>query len=199
MGTVERLLRQLATFFADHQRPWALVGGLAVSVRATPRFTSDVDVAVAVPTDADAEALIYALTVQSYRVVLCLEHERQARLSTVRLLPPGQDEDGIVIDLLFASSGIEPEIAAAATSLEVLPGLHVPVATLGHLLACKLLAMDDATRPQDRVDIRSLLQHADDAELQRAEEAIATITARGFHRDKDLQARLRGVLAGRQR
>lgn len=199
MGTVKRLLRQLAKLFADHQRPWALVGGLAVSVRATPRFTSDVDVAVAVPTDADAEALIYALTVQSYRVVLCLEHERQARLSTVRLLPPGQDEDGIVIDLLFASSGIEPEIAAAATPLEVLPGLHVPVATLGHLLACKLLAMDDATRPQDRVDILSLLQHADDAELQRAEEAIATITARGFHRDKDLQARLRGVLAGRPR
>lgn len=117
MGTVERLLRQLAKFFADHQRPWALVGGLAVSVRATPRFTSDVDLAVAVPSDADAEALIYALTLQSYRVVLCLEHERQARLSTVRLLPPGQDEDGIIVDLLFASSGIEPELAEAAPQL----------------------------------------------------------------------------------
>lgn len=199
MGTVERLLRQLAKFFADHQRPWALVGGLAVSVRATPRFTSDVDLAVAVPSDADAEALIYALTLQSYRVVLCLEHERQARLSTVRLLPPGQDEDGIIVDLLFASSGIEPELAEAAPQLEVLPGLHVPVATLGHLLALKLLAMDDTTRPQDRVDIVSLLQHADAAELRRAEEAITLITARGFHRDKDLQARLREALAAHPR
>lgn len=199
MGAVEQLLRQLAQFFAEGGRPWALVGGLAVSVRAVPRFTSDVDVAVAVTTDADAEALVYALTLQSYRVLACLEHERKARLSTVRLLPPGQDEDGIVVDLLFASSGIEPELAAAATPLEVLPGLVVPVATLGHLVALKLLAMDDATRPQDRIDILSLLRHADDVELRRAEEAITTITARGFHREKDLPARLRDVRAARMR
>lgn len=81
----------------------------------------------------------------------------------------------------------------------MLPGLHVPVATLGHLLALKLLAMDDTTRPQDRVDIVSLLQHADSAELRRAEEAITLITARGFHRDKDLQARLREALAAHPR
>lgn len=79
-------------------------------------------------------------------MLLCLEHERVSRLTTVRLLPPGQDEEGIIVHLLFASSGIERELAEAATPLEVLPGVSVPVATLGHLLAMKLLAMDDVTR-----------------------------------------------------
>lgn len=36
---------------------WALIGGLAVSVRAEPRFTRDVDVAVAIDSDVEAEAV----------------------------------------------------------------------------------------------------------------------------------------------
>ena len=38
-------------------RDYALVGGLAVSIRAEVRFTRDVDVAVAVDSDAEAESL----------------------------------------------------------------------------------------------------------------------------------------------
>ena len=82
----------------------------------------------------------------------------------------------------FASSGSIPELAAAATELEVLPSVHVPIATLGHLLALKALAMDDAARPQDRIDILGLLKHADEQEIARAQEAIALLTARGFKR-----------------
>jgi hypothetical protein len=40
---------------------WALVGGLAVSARAEPRFTRDVDLAVSVVADRQAEALIREL------------------------------------------------------------------------------------------------------------------------------------------
>lgn len=135
----------------------------------------------------------------SYKVLTCLEHEVQSRLSTVRLLPPGQDEDGFVVDLLFASSGIEPELAAAATELEVLPGVYVPVATIGHLLALKVLAMDDATRPQDRIDILALLEYADESEVARAQESIALITARGFNRSKNLSERLQAFAAMQKR
>lgn len=42
-------------------RHGCLVGGLAVSARSDPRFTRDVDLAVAVDGDADGEALIRAL------------------------------------------------------------------------------------------------------------------------------------------
>jgi hypothetical protein len=43
---------------------FALVGGWAVSVRVEPRFTRDIDLAVAVAGDAQAEALVSALATE---------------------------------------------------------------------------------------------------------------------------------------
>lgn len=196
MSPLEQVLRNLVADLDDTGCRWALIGGLAVSARARPRFTNDVDLAVAVASDAEAEALIFALS-KRYRVLACLEHEGRGRLSTVRLLPPGQDEEGIIVDLLFASSGIEPELVQSATRLEILDGLEMLVATTGHLLAMKLLAMDDVRRPQDRMDIMALLEQADAAELTRVREAIELIRQRGFHRDRDLVARLEAMLAAK--
>ncbi len=79
------------------------------------------------------------------------------RLATVRLAPADESPLGTVIDLLFAVSGIEPEIVAAADPVEAVPGFIVPVARIGHLVALKVLARDDRTRPQDRVDLGALL------------------------------------------
>lgn len=42
-------------------RPFALIGGLAVSLRAEPRFTRDADLVVSVGSDADAELIVNAL------------------------------------------------------------------------------------------------------------------------------------------
>lgn len=92
---------------------------------------------------------------------------------------------------------IEPELVDMATPLEVFDGLRMPVAATGHLLAMKLLAMDDVRRPQDRLDIMALLEHADDVELTRARESIGIIRRRGFDRERDLSARLDAVLAAR--
>jgi hypothetical protein len=61
----------------------------------------------------------------------------------------GEDEEGIVLDLLFASSGIEPEIVMASEVLEILPGLELPVARTSHLIALKVLSRDDVRRPTD--------------------------------------------------
>lgn len=158
---------------------WALVGGLAVSVRAEPRFTRDVDLAVAVADDSHAEAVVRGLAADGYRPVAAVEQDAVGRLATVRLSPPDDGESGLTVDLLFASSGIEPEIAAAGTPLEVLPGLVVPVARSGHLIALKLLARDDRTRPQDAVDLRALVDVADAAERQLAADGVALIIGRG--------------------
>lgn len=49
----------------------------------------------------------------------------------------------MIVDLLFASSGIENEVVASADLLEVLPGLTVPVATTAHLIALKVLAYSE--------------------------------------------------------
>jgi hypothetical protein len=50
----------------------------------------------------------------------------------VRLSPSGQKRD-VLVDLLFASSGIEPETVAAATPMRLLEIAALPVATVGLL------------------------------------------------------------------
>ena len=69
-------------------------------------------------------------------------------------------------------------------------GLTAPVARLGHLIALKVLARDDRTRPQDRVDLAALLTRADAAALAEARESLTLITRRGFQRGRDLLAAL---------
>jgi hypothetical protein len=100
------------------------------------------------------------------------------------------EPSGFVVDLLFASSGIEPEIVAAADLMEVLTGLTLPVASTGHLIAMKLLARDDRRRPTDADDLRALSEVARPSDWDVAANAVRAITARGFHRGRDLSAAL---------
>jgi hypothetical protein len=179
---LRRILVDLSELDVGH----ALVGGLAVSVRTEPRFTRDVDVAVAVPGDRDAERLVSDLAARGYRVLAQVEQENRERLATARLLPPGRPDEGLIVDLLFASSGIEQEIVEEAEPVEVLPDLRAPVATLPHLIALKTLSRDDATRPQDRADLRALLDIARREDVQRARVLLSLVSDRGFHRGRDL-------------
>ena len=173
----------------------ALVGGLAVSARTEPRLTRDLDLAVEVVGDAEAERLVQRLLSLGYATVAIVEHEEAHRLATVRLRLPGATERGVVVDLLFASSGIAPEVVAAAEPLEVFPGVTVPVAQIGHLIALKLLARDDRTRPQDAADLRALRDVAPEAEIARARLAVSSIHQRGYARGRDLDAALLEWLA----
>ena len=157
-------------------------------------MTRDADLAVVVSGDADAEALVRALQGRGWRVLTALEQEVARRLATVRLALAGEDVHGPVIDLLFASSGIEFEIVAAADAIDVVPGFDVPIARLGHLIALKVLARDDRTRPQDRVDLAALLGHADAAALTEARAALALVAHRGFHRGRDLLTALQDTV-----
>ena len=98
-----------------------------------------------------------------------------------------------VTDLLFASSGIEPEIVEAAESIEVLPDLHVQVAQIGHLIALKILSMSEA-RPQDTADALALVRIADSKAIELARAACQLITGRGYGRDRDLHSGLEALL-----
>ena len=118
------------------------------------------------------------------------EQEATRRLATVCLIPPGERERGVVVDLLFASSGIEPEIVAGAEVVEVMPGLSVAVARAGHLISLKILARDDERRPQDHVDLVALRAKADGATWDLARSALTLVTERRFSRGRDLLAAL---------
>ncbi len=182
MTRLQEALSRLAADLSELDLAWAVVGGLAVSARAEPRTTRDVDVAVAAASDQQAEQVVTSFTARGYLIEAVLEHRMTGRMATVRFRAPGESLQGVLVDLFFASSGVEAEIVGAAGVLELWPGMSVPVATTGHLLALKVLA----SRPKDLEDVQWLLEKASSAELRRARETLALITERGFDRDKDL-------------
>ena len=162
-----------------------IVGGLAVSARCDPRFTRDVDIAVVVDTDEHAEALVRALTSYGLRTAGLIEQEAVGRLAMARL----STDDGLSVDLLIASSGIEAEVVASAETLEVVRGMLLPVARTGHLIALKLLSVAPG-RETDAADLRSLAAVATADEWNLASEAVTQIHKRGFARGRQLDAEL---------
>lgn len=196
MTSLEAVLCDAVDDLLEARASFALVGGLAVSVRAEPRFTRDADLAVAVASDAEAEALVHRLGTRGWRVLTVVEQKATSRLATVRLAP-SNDPEAPVTDLLFASSGIEAEVIRDADRVALQPSLHLAVAGTAHLIALKVLSRDDDRRPQDLVDLRALLRVATADELTRAGDALALITARGYHRNRDLATELTRLTASR--
>ncbi len=165
---------------------FALVGGLAVSIRAEVRFTRDVDLAIAASSDAEVESLTRALLAEGFTAVAVVMQTERDRIAIARV----RSRDGIVVDLLAASSGIEAEIVANAT---LVPGLErVPVAAAEHLLAMKVLS-SRPQRLQDEIDVRSLLA-TQSIDLESVRAALSLIEARGYARGQDLQQKLERIL-----
>lgn len=187
MTSVESALRSAVADLNAVDARWALVGGLAVSSRTIPRFTKDLDFVVAVASDDDAENVVLRLRSRDYDPLEILEQDYVERLSGVRLVHKGSD---VVVDLLFASSGIENEIVANAERLEVLPRLTAPVATVAHLIALKVLA----GRSQDLTDLGYLIPAASPTDLDAARDAINLIQTRGFNRGQDVVADLEKLI-----
>jgi hypothetical protein len=195
MIPLEVALRRIIDALHRVSVPFALVGGLAVSVRVEPRFTRDVVLAVVVASDEEAEALVSALVTDGWRVSAVVEQEAVNRLATVRLDAPPDVDTTAVVDLLFASSGIESELVGDAELLEVLPGVTLPVACVAHLIVLKILARSPE-RPQDEADLVALLAVATDDDLHLARDLAQLVVERGYHRGRDLLAELQFVGGG---
>jgi hypothetical protein len=100
---------------------------------------------------------------------------RVGRLAMVTLAG-SIDSPRPVIDLLFASSGIESEVVAAAEPIELFPQLTLRVATT------------------DLGDLRALLQVAQPIEITRARTALQLIVSRGYDRGRALLAEFEQLL-----
>lgn len=193
-GAVELALAAAVKDLRRAKCVFALVGGLAVSVRAEVRFTRDVDLAVQVKDDAEAEHLIFALKTSGYQPVATVEHEERHRLATIRLLAP----QNVKIDLLFASSGIEQEIVERATAVALPHTGDVPVAAAEELLSMKVLSMTER-RLQDRIDAQRLLACNPRLDLDRVRDNLRRIRERGYDRNEDLEGKLSALLEQRNR
>ncbi len=172
-------LRQLDSDLRSKGIGWALVGGIAVTLRVSPRATEDVDVVLAVGSDWEAQKVIGFLFSRGWHYVK--EHQdHQEQIASTRIRGPGRGE--VIVDLLVAVSGIETEVVASAEPILVAGEFEMPVASLPALIALKVLA----GRDKDRQDIEALLDAAGSADIHLARRFLELIERRGFDRDKDL-------------
>jgi len=190
--SVEAALSAVAQEFDRRKQPFALVGGMAVSIRGEVRFTRDVDLAIQVSTDAETERLVHGLSSAGYTPIASVEQTTMRRLATVRLRSPS----GVVVDLLAASSGIEAEVVARAESVIIEGVGAILVGRAEELLALKVLSMTPA-RLQDSIDAASLLAVNAALDVGAVRKLLGLIHARGFGREQDLDAKLDALLGDR--
>lgn len=191
MQSVDAVLMQAAEDLDAIGAQWAVIGGLAVAFRTEPRFTKDVDLAVAVADDEEAEGIVNRLQVRGYALTSLVEQDYVNRLATARLVRPKVGASSAFIDLLFANSGIEEEVVRRADRLEVLPDVFMPVASIGHLIALKALA----GRHQDLTDLGYLIAAAAEADLSEARKSALKIHERGFSRGQNLPEDLAAIIS----
>lgn len=185
---LDELFRRIVDDLNAMKARFALIGGLAISLRASPRATEDIDFSVVVDTDHAAETFTREIHGRGYIPLQVLENKATGYLATVRFGTRRDDDDQPRVDLLFNSSGIEPEIVRCATLVDLF-GRKVPVASLPHLVALKVLSQSEA-RPQDLEDLRGLLAVATKVDIEEARAALSLITARGCARGKALEVEL---------
>lgn len=162
--------------------PFALVGGIAASARGEARFTRDIDVAVVVQDDDEAERVVFLLVEQGYLVTATVEQEVTGRMATARL----RNANGIVCDLIFATTGIESEIVQGAEIIEVFSKVLVPTATAEALLAMKTLSAT-SQRPRDSGDIQAIILANPDFNESKVLHYLNAIDQRGCARGQQLQ------------
>ena len=180
-------LSEAVEYLEEFGLSYAVVGAIAVGARSEPRFTRDVDLAVSVDSDEHSEKFISFLISKDYELRELFQQKSSGEIITCRMAP--RNQAGIMIDFLFKTSGIEPEIVREAEIFEVSPGQHLSVAKLGHLVAMKILSRR-ANRPQDEIDLKHLINIIDSTELELARKSIALITTRKKNENRDLESEL---------
>jgi hypothetical protein len=155
---------------------WCLVGGLGTSVYAEPRTTKDIDIAVVVRSDDDFEVLKSFLASRGYHSASALMHTEPTYKMGWRLLMPTSKGEDIAVDLLHRACGVEEQIVDQAVTLEILPKVFLPVASIGHLIAMKIVSHNDITRMQDQIDLRALIAVAHPGDIASAKSALVEIS-----------------------
>ena len=154
-----RGLVTVARWLADYGEPYAPIGGMAVVLRARPRFTDDIDVLVCVPGG-------------SVDRLLASAGHHGFTWDPSALPEPG--EEGLIrlqreagatplhVDVMYAAEPAVERLLARATTVHV-AGCDLRVATSEDLILMKL----EANRGQDLDDVLALREAAGDA-LDRA-------------------------------
>jgi len=142
--TLQRLVRALDQI----QVPYAVIGGVAVSIRSVPRFTKDVDAVIWVG-ESGWDTLLEKLNKQGLKA-RATDPIGFARHNRLLLLV---DEDGVEVDLSFGALPFEEEMIRNAEPIEISPGCTASIATAEALVIMKAIAW----RNKDKLDIQEIV------------------------------------------
>jgi predicted nucleotidyltransferase len=146
--TLQVTLADIAAFLKEHATRYALIGGLAASLRGEPRVTADVDLVIAADMD---RALQLVAVLEDSKFEPLFDHVEEV-VQKAFILPLRHRTTGVKVDLAIGLSGFERNLIQRAADIEV-DGLKVPVATAEDLLIMKALA----ARPRDDQDALGLI------------------------------------------
>lgn len=127
---------------------YAIVGGIAVSIRAAPRFTADIDAVVWVADDG-WEPLLLGLQESGLRARPSdpIAFARRNRLLLLK------DENSVPVDVSLGALPFEANLIETAGLIEIAPGLNARIASAECLIIMKAIAW----RPKDLLDIREIV------------------------------------------
>ena len=145
---LQTTLHDAVLFLNGERIPYALIGGLATSLRGIPRVTVDVDLVIAAELTRSLE-LLGIIEQSPFRPLLANPAEI---IEKSFLLPLRHRVTNVKVDVAIGLSGFERQAIARAESIE-LAGVDVQVASAEDLLLMKVLA----GRPQDEQDIDGLI------------------------------------------
>lgn len=147
-------LADAARVFEARGIPFAVIGGLAVSLRGQPRMTVDVDLVIIADVDR-ALRLVAEIAATPFEPLFPGVEEVVARSF---ILPLRHRTTGIRVDVAIGMSGFEQQAVGRAAPVTI-GDVRVPVVAIEDLLVMKALA----GRPQDEQDIHGLIAAQRDA------------------------------------
>ncbi|MDD5260894.1 MAG: nucleotidyl transferase AbiEii/AbiGii toxin family protein [Methylacidiphilales bacterium] len=149
---MKHLLQTLVRAAQDEDIPFLVVGGNAVILLGVPRFTRDIDLLI---TDVHRDAWQRLMEKHGYR----LFHRVDAFDQYEPLIREGGATPGV--DFMLVEDAVWRKLEESSRSVELVPGLLVPVPDPLHLIAMKLQAARAPHRKrdaQDYSDVAALLK-----------------------------------------
>jgi hypothetical protein len=139
---------EIGQFLTQHGLTYAIIGGIAVQKWGEPRFTRDIDLAVAYPL-ADGSADFVRLITAHFpsRSADPLAFARRTRMVLITA------SNRVDVDISLALPGYEDDLFARAVDEEIAPGKNVRLCSAEDLIIHKAVA----GRPQDLHDIQSVV------------------------------------------
>ena len=144
---LQETLRDAVLFLDKHGIAYALIGGLAASLRGQPRVTADVDLVIGVGVE-EALSLISNLDKSEFEPLF---EGIEEVVQQAFILPLRHRGTRVKLDLSLGLSGFEQQVIARAQVMDIL-GESICLASAEDLLVMKLLA----GRPRDNQDAEGI-------------------------------------------